>query len=183
MGLWLTEGCPQAFKQHPAIWEEVRTWLASQLRICSKEITVVGSARFGFSLAPKTWGWPFTEKSDLDLAVVSSTLFSTVTETFHEWMNDYRLGNVSPRNDNERRFWEGNRAFGSKSIPHGFYDSDKLPTLHRYPVAKEIGNAMWLLKAKLDCTPESPKIKRASVRIYRDWMSLIARTSLNLKWV
>jgi hypothetical protein len=179
--LWLTEGCPEVFVGRPALWEEVRAWVGSRLEVCPKDITVVGSARFGFSLARTTWGRRFGEQSDLDLAIASPAFFETVVNVFRVWGDDYRCGVVSPRNVTEKEYWEDNKAFGEKHIPRGFFDSNKLPLLDRYPVAQRIGDVMWRLKAKLDCTPQSPRIRRASARVYRDWASLVARVSLNLR--
>ncbi len=179
--LWLTEGCPQVFERHPAIWEQVRAWLASRLQVCPKDITVVGSARIGFSLAPETWGRLFGEHSDLDVAVVSPALFGTVVETFRRWVDEYQSRTVTPRSATERACWDENRAFGERNIRLGFYDSNKLPTLDRYPVAQRIANAMWLLRSRLERTPDAPTVRHASARIYRDWVSLVARVSLNLK--
>jgi hypothetical protein len=179
--LWLTEGCPRAFERRPATWEQIRAWLASRLEICPKDITIVGSARIGFSMKSKTWGRQFSDQSDLDIAVVSATLFDVVVETFRLWLNEYDTGAVTPRDTTERMYWNANKVFGKTNIPRGFYDSNKLPTLDRYPVAQKITNAMWLLKSKLDRTPEAPRVRRASARIYRDWASLIARVSLNLR--
>jgi hypothetical protein len=69
--LWLTEGIPFAFRGRPIAYEEVRTWLGARLVVCPKEITIVGSARIGFSLAGRQFGRPFNSESDLDFAVTS----------------------------------------------------------------------------------------------------------------
>lgn len=161
------------------MWEELRAWLGSRLKVCPKEITVLGSARTGFSLKPETWGHPFHAGSDLDLAVVSSALFTNVVETYQLWVDEYESGTVVPRG-HERRYWDANRTFGQTNIPHGFYDLNKLPALDRYPIAKAIMNTMWLVKAKLERTPGAPSVRHASIRVYRDWASLVARVSLNL---
>src|SRR4029077_7660969 len=73
--LWMSEGIPFAFLKSPALYEAVRTWVASRLVIEPKEITLTGSARLGQSLTPARLGAPFSDKSDLDFATVSSSLF------------------------------------------------------------------------------------------------------------
>jgi hypothetical protein len=179
--LWLTEGCPQLFDRCPAIWEELRAWLGSFLKTCPKDITVLGSARVGFSLAPLSWGCKFTQASDLDLAIISTVLFKNVVGTYESWVHDYDSGAIAPRNDRERAYWDENRRFGQRNIPLGFYDSTKLPTFDRYPLAQKLGNAMWLLKTKLDRTSDAPKVRYASVRVYGDWACLVARVSSNVR--
>jgi hypothetical protein len=142
---------------------------------------MVGSARTGFSLAPKTWGRQFGDQSDLDIAIVSPALFADVEAAFRVWINDYKAGRVGPRSEIELEYWNANASLGDRSIALGFYDSNKLPTFDRYPIAKTIGNTMWLLKSKLESTPSAPRVRRASARIYRDWASLVTQVSLNLK--
>ena len=71
--LWLTEGTPFAFHNCPALYEEMRRWLGIRLEVCPKEITVVGSARIGFSLVKgQDFGRPFDKNSDLDLQLYTA---------------------------------------------------------------------------------------------------------------
>lgn len=179
--LWLTEGTPYAFRNCPAIYEDLRGWLAYRLDACPKDITIIGSARLGFSLKPEqTFGRPFGERSDLDLALISTTIFEEFSKMFSIWVNDYETGLVKPRNETERGYWIGNREFGRNNLPLGFFDANKLPNLNRYRVVQRVNDTMWRLKEKLKVTPGAPVIKNASVRIYRDWKSLVARSNYNL---
>ena len=74
--LWLTEGIPYVFRQCPAVYESMRSWLSVRLEVHAKEIGLVGSARLGRSLAPVKLGQPFLDHhSDLDLFTVSTGLF------------------------------------------------------------------------------------------------------------
>jgi hypothetical protein len=180
--LWLTEGTPFAFRDCPGAYEELRRWLAIRLEVCPKEITVVGSARIGFSMGGGTnFGRPFGGNSDLDVVVVSQRLFAAVTETFSNWKHDYTSGVVRPQNDRERYFWPENLKFGERNLPWGFFDVSKLPTLHRYPLVKNIQNTMWALREKLKVTPKVPLPQRASIRVYATWRDLVARVSFNLR--
>jgi hypothetical protein len=96
--LWLTEGLPSAFFTSPAIYEDMRGWLASRLNVHPKEVTLIGSARLGYSLAPPpNFGRPFGPRSDLDLSIVSADLFKRVTLAFSSFAVDYRAGAVMPR--------------------------------------------------------------------------------------
>lgn len=180
--LWLSEGCPHAFSNCPAIWEELRSWLGLKLDVCPKNVTLVGSGRVGFSLKPSNWGNKFSIKSDLDLAIISLTLFNNVVDSFHAWIHDYDSDIVNPRSEKERHFWNENKKFGELNIPQGFYDSNKLPTLDRYPLAQKLGNTMWLLTCKLNMTFDAPNIQYTTARIYKDWKSLIRRVSYNVRW-
>lgn len=73
----LFSGIPQCCKKRPAEYARFREQLGSQLKVDPANILLVGSGRFGFSLAPHKFGRPFTDKSDLDLVIVSDQLFDT----------------------------------------------------------------------------------------------------------
>lgn len=179
--LWLTEGIPEGFGDCPAVYETMRHWLAGELATSPKNITLVGSARTGFSMSPPpAFGRPFGDHSDLDLAIVCPELFEAVAKAFHLFADDFASGTTVPRNDRQRAFWPENVAFGNRNIPKGFVDPNKIPSLDRYAPVPRILNTMWLLSERLQLTPGAPAVKAASVRVYRDWQDLIARVSLSL---
>jgi len=179
--LWLTEGIPSAFLASPSSYEGLRGWLASQLNVHPKEITLIGSARIGYSLAPPPdFGRPFGGKSDLDLSIISDDLFHRVSSAFSSFSADYRTGTVTPRTQHERDLWDSNLAFGERNIPKGFFDPKKVPNFDRYPVVQRVNQSMWMLVKRLEVTPGAPRVHRASSRVYRDWPSFIERVSFNL---
>ena len=181
--LWLTEGIPFAFRKCPAIYEDLRGWLGSRLEIHPKKISLLGSARTGFSMArPPEYGRDFSHYSDLDFAIVSLELFKQFEDTFNEFERDYLSTAISPRHERERVFWGANLEFGKRNLPLGFFDADKIPYFDRYPISQQVGQAMWVVAKKLEVTPETPKVKKASLRVYKNWESLIERVSLNLRW-
>ncbi len=158
----------------------MRAWLGVQLSLCPKEITLLGSARLGFSLARPKFGRPFDVESDLDLSAVSEQLFQRLAESFDAWKRDYSEGLVHPRHNRERAFWDDNVLFGERNLPLGFIDPGKLPTFNRYPLVQNIQQTMWALTKKLEVTPEAPSPQKASLRVFRTWRALVNRVSLNL---
>jgi hypothetical protein len=179
--LWLTEGVPSAFSDCPAVYEDLRGWLAPRLAVHPKQITLIGSARAGYSLAPPPdFGRPFGASSDLDLSVVSLELFERVAESYLRFASDVDAGTTVARSAREASYWSENIDFGKRNAPRGFLDPNKVPNFDRYPIAKVISQSMWTLKTRLDATRGAPEITRASVRVYRDWQSLVDRVSLNL---
>jgi hypothetical protein len=179
--LWLTEGIPFSFRSCPAIYERIRFWVGQRLEVCPKEITVVGSARIGFSMAGGNgFGRVFSQNSDLDLAVVSEHLFESMTDTFERWKGDHMSKVVSPRNPTEEHYWTENIKLSERNMNFGFMDANKLPTLERYPLAQKLNNTMWALRARLEVTAGTPVPRKASVRVYRSWRALVERVSLNL---
>lgn len=180
--LWLTEGIPFAFRECPVVYEASRGWLGWRLELCPKDITLLGSARIGFSLSPPPeYGRAFNAKSDLDLSVISEALFRRMVETFNQWHDDYARSAVQPRNQTEQKYWDDNISFGLRNVRKGFLNSDKIPTLNRYPVAQTLNQAMWQLKRKLELTPGAPNPSKVSVRVYSSWRALVSRVSFNLR--
>jgi len=178
--LWLSEGIPFAFRGCPAVYESIRSWLSVWLSVHAKEIGVAGSARLGASLAPNKLGKPFGSTSDLDIFIVSSSLFAALQEEFRKWSFDFESGKITASNDREASFWRDNNARGPKLFSRGFIDQKMVPNLPEYPVTKKISQGMWLLVEKLRITPSAPNPKQASVRCYSSWDSFVRQISLNL---
>lgn len=180
--LWLSEGIPFAFQEQPALYEIIRSWLASRLAIDSKEITLIGSGRQGQSMSPdQDFGKPFGQHSDLDISAVSSNLFERLRTVFHVWADDYERSVVVPSNPREKKFWDGNLSLCPNTITRGFIDADKMPRLDRYPIVQTIGQAMFLLPGKMRCTVGAPDIKKATFRVYRDWEAFARQLAFNLE--
>lgn len=178
--LWLSEGIPYAFQEFPALYEEIRTWLAVRLDVDPKEISMTGSARIGQSLAPAKLGNQFGEMSDLDLFIVSASLLEKLRADFNAWSFNVETGRTKPRNSREAGFWNDNLAKGQAYLSRGFFDVNKIPAHKEYTCVANIANIMWLLKAKLDATPNAPKIAEASIRCYRSWADFARQVSINL---
>lgn len=178
--LWLSEGIPYAFRDCPAMYESVRTWLSSWLNVHAKEIGLTGSARLGASLSPTKIGKPFDAFSDLDMFIVSNDLFAALREEFRRWSFDFESSRLKAGNDRQEGFWRDNNSRGPKLISRGFIDQKMIPNLPEYQTTKKISQAMWLLVEKLKITANAPKPKNASVRCYSSWESFVRQTSLNL---
>ena len=72
---YLFTGLPFSFAEDPKVYQRLIMTISRGLRVPSADICVVGSARIGFSLAPHKFGAPFSDYSDMDILVVSSSLF------------------------------------------------------------------------------------------------------------
>ena len=178
--LWLTEGIPYAFAECPAIFEVLRGWLATRLDVDPKEISLTGSARIGSSISPGKRGTKFSPSSDLDLFVVSETLFGKLRDEFNHWTYEFDGGIVKAANSREHAFWKENAVRGIGLLARGVIDQKMIPNLPNYPTVKSISQGMWLLTEKLRLTEGAPTPKYASIRCYRSWNHAIQQISLNL---
>lgn len=178
--LWLTEGVPCAFHKSPILYEEMRIWIAAYLNICPKEVGLIGSARSGYAMGGcEKFGRPFGPKSDLDLCIVSETYFYKIQEEFNLFKQEYVSGVVVP-SPGEKKYWDENLEFGQRNFPRGFFDGNKIPTRSQYVTAICIDSAMRKLKQKIDETEGIRNVTKCTVRIYKDWKSLVGIVSLNL---
>lgn len=57
---------------------DLRSEVADHFGLHPNEILVVGSAKLGFSVVPHKLYRPFCDESDIDVAIVSSTLFDKI---------------------------------------------------------------------------------------------------------
>ena len=178
--LWLSEGIPFAFKENPAVFESLRTWLSIQLEVHAKEVGVTGSAQLGTSLSPKQLGSPFDSESDLDLFVISSSLFDQIKRDFQRWSCDYESGACQPKNVREENFWRNNLERGQTLILRGFLDQKMVPNRQEYAMISKISHKMWLLTKKLKLTKNAPNPAKASLRCYSSWDAFVRQVTMSL---
>ncbi len=180
--LWLSEGVPYSFRNCPALFEDLRGWLGKRLDVHPKEITLIGSARIGFSLASGTeYGKEFSDESDLDFSVVSHSLFSLLAQSYYQFVDDYHSRRIIPSDEKEAELWQENIKVCHRNMRRSFLDVNKIPNRRSYPVVRNIMTSMWFLDKRLKETPEAPAITHSSVRIYRCWSSFVDQVSLNLR--
>lgn len=182
--LWIAEGIPFAFRNCPALYEKAREWLAVGLDVDPKEVSICGSGRLGYSLAPDSWGRPYSSQdSDLDLFAVSERLFDGLRRDFDCWSQDFEGGAVAPRSQQEEKYWTENKRGTPGCIARGFIDSWRVPNLTPYSAFCRNNNRLAGLKARLHATDVGPKPpRRMSLRCYRDWGSYESQATINLKF-
>jgi len=176
---FIAEGVPYAFEVLPTLYEDLREFLAGRLSITPRDVTLVGSARLGYSLAPPPdYGKVFGANSDLDFAVASGSLFRGLAEAFAQWKADVEAGREKSRGIREEGYWKENIKRLPQNIARGFIDAYKIP--NRYEVPMKLANTMWLVAERLSRTGSAPQVKRASLRVYRDWEAFSRQQLLNL---
>lgn len=179
--LWLSEGIPWAFRECPALYESLRSWLGAMLDIDPKKIGITGSGRLGTSLAPQKLGRPYGNSSDFDLFVVSEKIFKQLHDEFSNWSLAFESGHVTPHNQRERLFWNDNNERGPRLIQRGFLDQKMIPNRQAYHLTCRISQTMWSLVERLKKTNGAPTPKKASIRCYRSWAAFVRQVSINLQ--
>lgn len=179
--LWMTEGIPYAFKEHPLLYEEIRDFIAKRVNVHTKDITIVGSARIGYSLSKDEWGRPFNSNSDFDFTIVSNELYKAIVSEFQRWVKDMLAKRVLPKNDTEMSRWLYNIKYLDKKIPTGFIQVKLIPYHENYTTVKKCLDTIWLLRKKLDLTQIAPRVSDASIRVYSSWKACIHQLQINIK--
>jgi hypothetical protein len=179
--LWLTEGIPYAFKNCAGTYDEMREWLAKQLGIHAKDVTLVGSGRIGFSMRPIGFGREYCASSDLDLTMVNIGLFESCIADARRFAEHYSKKLVVPRNERQRIFWEDNIRRLESHVRSGFVDTWLFPGSDDYKSILKVNDVMSRLVIRLGNTPGAIGHKKISARIYRNWDSLVNRVAFNLE--
>jgi hypothetical protein len=176
----VTEGIPKAFASCPVAYEYYRVHLAAAAKVSEKSVTLVGSLRLGYSLAPDRFGLPFTGSSDLDAVIVDEQLFGSATVVFGAWHSKITAPDATPSNPREARYWSAASKVVPKNIGRGFIDTKYLPAPS--PFVRSLHDPLLAIIRRWSGIPEAPTIKARSsyIRVYRDWAAAVRQISVNL---
>ena len=128
----------------------LRLLIAKQFKVHPNEVLVVGSAKLGFSIAPQKKFRPFGEKSDIDVVIVSDSLFSSV------WSSVYSIWI-------DKVIWEAEHDF-KKYLFRGWIRPDKLPPSTKFTFAKD----WWEFFREITSSGEFGPYK-ISGALYKSW--------------
>ena len=159
--------------------------MAERLGLDAKQISIAGSGRLGYSLAPKKWGEAYEPAvSDLDLFTVSEGLFQRMRADFERWSEDFARADVQPRNRPERRYWQANQEETPRNMRRGFIGSNRVPNLEPYAAFLAVNGCLADLWIRLHRVDEGPKPEaRLTLRCYRDWSAYERQTAITLNAV
>ncbi|MEI7702712.1 MAG: hypothetical protein WCK86_23150 [Planctomycetia bacterium] len=74
--VFILEGVPFVFRTSPMKYMIFREQVAERFEVGSQDVCIVGSAKLGFSPSPtEKYGRPFAETSDVDVVIISDSLF------------------------------------------------------------------------------------------------------------
>jgi hypothetical protein len=108
-----------AFRKRPILMNEIQRHLTARLPVTAENIIIVGSAKTGFSLNPDAYFNPFTDDSDIDVAIIDESLFDEIWFTLLNWHYPRRYIGLDHINSR----WVGHRQ---KEIYWGWLTPDKI---------------------------------------------------------
>ncbi|HET6940605.1 MAG TPA: hypothetical protein VFH89_00440 [Sphingomicrobium sp.] len=104
----------------------LRRAVSNQFSVAMRDVIITGSAKLGFTVVPKehrpTFS-PFGDNSDIDVAIISSDLFTGLWRTSLEYATDH--GD-----------WPTANSF-RKFLMRGWLRPDQLPKTAEYPKSRE----------------------------------------------
>jgi len=177
--LHLFEGVPFFLRDKPLVYEVGREWLSRKLEVDPRSIIVIGSSSIGFSMSPPPdFGRPFSDKSDIDLSIISEALFTKLELTFYKWKEEYERGTVIPTTQ-EKKYWDLNLSAVPKNINRGFVDTYKVP--NRYAASTLVNDALYRLSEKTRLTLSRETKIKLSARVYKNWKCFYKQFKINFE--
>ena len=82
-------------KDHYEIYDKFKKYLAKNLEIHVNNVAIVGSAKLGFSLAPKKNFRLFNSESDIDIIIVSPEIFRKSWDAYLDLSSKYFVKDYS----------------------------------------------------------------------------------------
>jgi hypothetical protein len=132
---------------------ELRRRVSIQFGVHPNEVLVVGSGKLGFSIAPEKRYREFCSESDIDLVVLSESLFNQFWWLVHEYWLEYGL-------------WDGFSGF-RKYLFRGWIRPDMLPPSGSFDIALQWWQFFNALTAK-----DGLSMHKISGALYKDWRFL-----------
>ncbi len=106
------------FRAHPEQEARLLNLLGDGLKTNCDDITIVGSAKIGFSLNPDNFPRSFSDESDIDVAVVNQALFDHIWRTILKWNYPRRL-----KLRGDERGWASDRRY---DVYWGWFIPDRI---------------------------------------------------------
>ena len=96
--VFLLEGIPHVLKDSPMKYIIFREQVAERFGIGSQDVCIVGSAKLGFSPSPHQFGRSFSDTSDVDVVIISESLFYRGSRALFETLDQLQpaLGVIRP---------------------------------------------------------------------------------------
>lgn len=140
-------------------YHKLRASISDRFGLHPSAIVVVGSCKLGFSLKRKKHGrfTPIGKEADIDIAVISDSLFDDYWERVFEVVGTER--NWTMDASEGRKF--------SRDLFNGWVSPDKLPNLPRFANARD-----WAEFFDSFGKMRTFGFRRVSARLYRSWSRL-----------
>lgn len=180
--LWMLEGVPVAFAEKPSDYELVRSALADRLSVEPHCVSLVGSARFGYSYTFKKWlkdfkPGPYSGASDYDFLVCDMELTKGCIQDLQTYIADQRSRLASADGAKADKF-KSEIDERERQIERQLFNNNILPGNDLYPTFKRLNHAIGVVNKKYANELRGSKVK---IRVYPDWGLAFRQNVRNLR--
>lgn len=176
---YIVNGRAAGLKAMPLLYDQIISYMADIANVPVSHITIVGSFKLGFC-SGTDYGRVFSSNSDIDMTIFDEHLFEILTQEFKAWKYAFEKNECKPHNERERECWHDNVRILSSKIGQGFIDTYKLPNRTICPTIKNLNNAAYLIKYKLE-EYHNYITKGVSIRVYNTYDNFISTLLYNTK--
>jgi len=179
----IVNNIPFVFRHIPLLYEQIIQYLADVADLEYCDIRLIGSAKTGFSISPNpNYGNPFNEKSDLDFSIINNDLFQKLKHEFYLWEELYSSGEMIPKTEKEKQYWDENLKNVPSNLNNGFIDTYKIPNRDHFVLTRKLNDSLYLITFKIK---EYHNINngKASLRIYKNWSTFYKQLKRNTEFV
>lgn len=169
----LLNGDPHCFHGSTSHFDSVRRYLADALGVGKDAVVLVGSGQNGFSLAPTNNLRPFHPDSDLDFAIVSSSLFDEYWKLFAHWAHPRR--HRLPAKEAKWFKTQSDGIFWGWLQPDRLQPPSYLKWAHELHRLRDLRTQWFTTFKRISLElPDVPQARRdCSARLYRDEWHLL----------
>ncbi|MCI9844547.1 hypothetical protein [Flavobacterium pectinovorum] len=171
-----------AFKKKPIVYEQITQYIADRFTLHKTQIVLVGSAKTGFAIDPQNYGREFSEKSDLDFAIINREVFDKCVDDYNLWKMKNSKDEYTDADKKNYKFWNDNINELKHNIKRGFIDTYKIPNFLEFKTTQSINNSLSLIVINLRRIHDIT-VKEASVRVYKDWNTFETQLKINIEHV
>jgi hypothetical protein len=154
INLFVLNGDSFCFSNDSNIILALKRQIADHFNIHVKNIEIVGSAKLGISLSDTRHGEPFDEKSDIDIAIISSELFD------YAWQELLKLDLIYYK---LRQREKDMLSECQKTIHRGFISPD------RFPLKSDFSKNWWHIFSSLSAL-EQYENRKVRGRLFKNWL-------------
>lgn len=183
--LWLLEGIPFCFVDHPVVYEKIRESVAGSLLIEANDVSMVGSAKLGFSLSPRKFLREFSPGiSDLDLFCVAPKAYANLLKEYDDGVALWQGGAIAPSPGKEK-YLRDNLDAVRTSRRRGYIDTNKVPVFRPTYVPKLTLKCEVILKRIHSALAQAEYVPsfgvQPSLRVYETWDAAVRQNVRSLQ--
>jgi hypothetical protein len=111
---------PFVFDGHEGTYFSIKRDISDYFQINPEDVKMVGSAKLGFSIAPTQLWKPFDDESDIDMVIVSATVF----DRFWKQLYDFNINLTVRTNEEQAKYNKFLKYFFKGWIRPDFFPFD-----------------------------------------------------------